>query len=493
MHTTHSCCTCLSRRECLTLLSSAASVPGLAAKALSEQTSQRIYEPGGPIDPAGLRPKPRVHIMAAILEMPRPYWLGWPGTAYDLDARQKEYLADLDSSAHRLGLHVDVEPSPISKEDAFSNFLGRVKSVHPHGVLVILQHMNCWNWADRLAREADTPVIIFSPIGTSFTGHVVEISRRKGVYVASTLDWRAVELGLRMIRAKQMFEEARILHIVGSSRGDSVIETLGCRVRAIPRDAFNTLFDRIPATNEVKAIAADFRRHAKAVREPTWQDSVNSARALVTAEQLMLQEQANNLSMDCLGMVGAKLVPTPPCGAWTILQDHGVTAGCEADLFGAVSLMLTSYLLDRPGYMNDPVADTARNLLVTAHCTCGTRIRGFNEPPVPYILRSHSESGLGVSVQVLWPVGQPVTLVRFTGPNELLVDTGTVVENIDTPPAGGCRTSLALKMDRIEDTRDVLGFHQVVTLGDHRRTLASFCQLYGIRLIHSPERSPSPA
>lgn len=483
----------MSRRECLQLLSSFALVPGAAASALGQEASGRKYEPGGPIDPASLRPKPRVHIMAAILEMPRPYWLGWPGTAYDLDARQKEYLADLDRSAALLGLQVEKEPAPISKEEAFDNFLARVKNSRPHGVLVILQHMNCWGWADRLAREAGTPVIIFSPIGTSFTGHVVEISRRKGVYVASTLDWRAVELALRMIRAKRMFEEARILHIVGSARADSAIDTLGCQVRAIPRDTFNNLFDRIPVTSEVKAIAADFRRHAKAVREPTWTDSLNSARALVTAEQLMLQEQANNLSMDCLGMVGARLVPTPPCGAWTILQDHGVTAGCEADLFGAVSLMLTSYLLDRPGYMNDPVAETARNLLVTAHCTCGTRIRGFDQPPAPYILRSHSESGLGVSVQVLWPVGQPVTLVRFTGPNELLVDTGTVVENIDTPPAGGCRTSLALKMDRIEDTRDVLGFHQVVTLGDHRRTLASFCQLYGIRLIHSPERSPGAA
>ena len=41
------------------------------------------------------------------------------------------------------------------------------------------------------------------------------------------------------------------------------------------------------------------------------------------------------------------------------LQDQGITAGCEADLFGATSMMLTSYLLDRPGYMNDPVAETA--------------------------------------------------------------------------------------------------------------------------------------
>jgi len=64
-----------------------------------------------------------------------------------------------------------------------------------------------------------------------------------------------------------------------------------------------------------------------------------------------------------------------------------------------------------------------------------------------------------------------------------------VVKNIDTPPAGGCRTSVELQMDNIEDCRDVKGFHQVVTLGNHRRILEGFCELYGIKHIHSPERS----
>jgi hypothetical protein len=86
-------------------------------------------------------------------------------------------------------------------------------------------------------------------------------------------------------------------------------------------------------------------------------------------------------------------------------------------------------------------------------------------------------------------VGAPVSLIRFKDANELIVDTGTVVSNVDTPPAGGCRTSVEIKMDNIEDCRDVLGFHQVVTLGHHRRVVEAFCQLYGIKVIHSPERS----
>jgi hypothetical protein len=39
----------------------------------------------------------------------------------------------------------------------------------------------------------------------------------------------------------------------------------------------------------------------------------------------------------------------------------------------------------------------------------------------------------------------------------------------------------------VEDARDVMGFHQVVTLGNHRRIVEAFCQLYGIKVVHSPE------
>ena len=486
MQTPHQCSGCLSRRHCLQIVATAAAGLAFSGEFFPALAKARKADPDF-VDPTRLRPHPKVRLDAVILQQPRPYWLGWPGTTYNLDQRQKEYRGLLAGSCQRLAIELHEEDKPIEDEAAMAAFLKAVRERKPDGLLVILQHMNCWNWVNRLAAEAGVPLIVFSPIGTSFTGHVAGISRQPGVYVVSSLEWSAVEDGLRMVRAKRMFEETRMLWIQGNQRNETILDRLGTKVRAIPRNTFNELFDKMPVNEEVKDVAATFRKHAKRVVEPNWQDSLNSARVYTTAKRLMTDEQANALSMDCLGMVSAKLVPTPPCGAWTLFQDIGVTCGCEADLFGAPSLMLTSYLLDRPGYMNDPVAETAKNLLVASHCVSGTRLNGFGQKPAPYILRSHSESGLGISVQVLWPVGAPVSLIRFQDPKQLILDTGTVVNNIDTPPAGGCRTSVEIKMDNIEDCRDVLGFHQVVTLGTHRRTVEAFCQLYGIKVIHSPE------
>jgi hypothetical protein len=482
---THRCSGCLSRRQCLKLITTAA-----ASFSVGPSLYTALAKTGKPdpqfVDPERLRPHPEVNIEAAILEQPRPYWLGWPGTTYDLDAHQKEYRAQLAASCKKLGLTLREQSQPISDEAALSALIKGVSDRKPHGLLVILQHMNAWGWANRLAQEAGVPLIVFSPIGTSFTGHVNDISRRPGVHVVSSLEWPAVEDGLRMIRAKRMFEETRLLWIQGKARNETVLDRLGVKVRAVPRDMFNELFAQMPESQEVKDVASTFRKHARKIIEPTWQDQLNCARAYTTAKRLLAEEKANALSMDCLGMVSDKLVPTPPCGAWSMLQDQGITAGCEADLHGATSMLLTSYLLDRPGYMNDPVAETAKNLLIVSHCTSGTRLDGFDKKPVPYILRDHSESSLGVSVQVLFPVNKPVSLIRFRDTNELILDTGKVVSNVNTPPAGGCRTSVEVAMDDVEDCRDVLGFHQVVTLGNHRRLVEGFCQLYGIRVVHSP-------
>jgi L-fucose isomerase-like protein len=441
------------------------------------------------IDVASLRPQPPVRVAAAFLELPRPYWLGWPGTTYDLEQHQQDYTTQLKTSAQQLGITLEPAGKPIADKEALTNWIAQQKSNPPDGLLVMLQHIHTWSWVTQIAQETGIPLLVFAPVGTAFTGHVDGAARLPGVHVMSTLAWSAVEDGLRMIKAKRQFAETRVLWIRGNQRQETVLDRLGVKVRAIPRDMFNQEFDKQTVTTEVLDVASDLRNHAHKIVEPTEDDTVNAARAYVAAKRLLAQEKACALSMDCLGMVGARLVPTPPCAAWTLLQDQGITAGCEADLFGAASLMLTSYLLDRPGYMNDPVPETYKNLLIAAHCTSGTRLEGFDKPPAPYVLRDHSESSLGVATQVLWPEGQPVTLARFTSPHEMIIDTGTVVSNVETPPAGGCRTSVEIAMDGIEDCRDVKGFHQVVVLGNHRRILEGFCELYGIKHIHSPRQS----
>jgi hypothetical protein len=423
--------------------------------------------------------------MTAISREKPPYWLGWPGTAYPVEGERVRYTRAIADAGQRVGIEILEERQPLEDGAAVAAFVKKVQTEKPDAVLVMLQHFAGWGTAGEIAK-AGVPTIVFAPVGTAFTGHVNSLAFQPGVHVISSLEIPAIEQSLRMVRAKRQLETTKMLIISGNERKEGKFGLVN--LQYIPRTTFEEMFNRTPTTEEAKWVAHQRFREAQKVIEPTQQDGRNAARSYIAAKQLLKNEGCNALTTDCLGMVSQKEVPTPPCMGASIFQDHGVTYGCEAAVAPAVSLMLTSYLFDKPGFMNDPVPETAKNVLIAAHCVSGTRIYGLDRQKehAPYILRSHSESNLGVSTQVLWPVGQPVTLVQFFKPDALYLDTGTVVGNVDTPPAGGCRTSVEIQMDSIEDCRDVQGFHQVVFYGNHRRDVEAFCQLYGINVVHSP-------
>ena len=478
-------------RRCFLATTSKAAIAAAGAVAIGT-TATAVAQGSGLteyIDPAAFRPKPLVKVKCVTAREKPPYWLGWPGTSYDLEGHRKEYNQIFSDCAKKVGVELEFVEPPLESPEAVEAFAKAIADEKPDAVIVGVQHMASWGAADQIAK-AGIPTIIFSPVGTAFTGHVIEISRRPGVFVISSLNAGAMEQALRMVRAKRMFEESRLLVVAGDKRSESVLERLGTKVRYVPRPSMQDMFAKMPETEEVHEAAKMMMKEAKKIVEPTKQDVLNAARSYVSAKRLMKDEESNAITTDCLGMVTQKTVPTPPCMAASMFQDVGLTYGCEADVFGAISLMFTSYLFDRPGFMNDPVPETVKNVLIAAHCVSGTRLNGLDKEREPFVLRSHSESNIGVSLQVLWKEGQPVTLVRFQSPNELILDTGTVVGNVDTPPAGGCRTSVEIAMDRVEDARDVMGFHQVVFYGNCRRDIQAFCQMYGIKVVNSPQYAP---
>jgi hypothetical protein len=74
--------------------------------------------------------------------------------------------------------------------------------------------------------------------------------------------------------------------------------------------------------------------------------------------------------------------------------------------------------------------------------------------------------------------------MQFVGPDKMILGSGKVLRNHDTPPAGGCRTSVELALDGPADTRDTKGFHQLFIYGDHVWDFTAYGQLYGITTEH---------
>jgi len=413
------------------------------------------------------------------------YWMGWPGASYDIKGRQKQYTTVLTDAAKKLGIALDFVKSPIDGDKAAGEFLANLKKSPPDGVMLVSMSLNQgWRQINKIAKErGDIPTIVFSQMGTSFTQHLQATRNIPGVFVAATQDVGWLAFGLRMLNTIRQMKNTRICIVRGRKGSDKKLDVIGTTLHYIPGNRFIEELKKVKESDEIKAIADYYTKKAKKIVEPTKKDILDAAKNYVVCRRLMQTEKCQGFAMDCLGPVSRRLIP-PPCMAFMRLRDEGIVGACEADWNAAISSRLTHLLFERPGFMQDPAPNTVNNTLMGAHCTCGARLRGFDKDPEPFILRSHSESNLGVAPQVLWPVGEKATIMKFVGPSRIILGAGKVVSNIDTPPAGGCRTSVEITVDGVADSRDVKGFHQLFILGDLTNMFKAYGQLAGIKVEH---------
>jgi hypothetical protein len=414
------------------------------------------------------------------------YWMGWPGAAYDIDARQRDYTRILTSAAEKFNVQLEVQPEPLTDENAVKTCLAQLKTQPPNGLIVVSMSLNqSWPHIDNIAKNrGEIPTVVFSPMGTSFTQHLQGTRNIPGVYVAATQDLEWLTFAVRMLRTIWDMKNTRLCIVQGDKEQDRTLNVIGTTLHYVPRSRYPQEYKKVEESDEVRELAEYYGKNARKIVEPTKQDIINSVKNYVLARRIMAADNCQGISVDCLPLVENRLIPAPPCMAWLRLNDEGSVGACEAEWNSAISLRLTSLLFDRPGFMQDPAPNTVNNTLMGAHCSCPTRLAGFDKPPESFILRSHSESKTGVAPQVLWKEGQKVTIMKFQGPESIILGTGKVLANIDTPPAGGCRTSVELELDGVADARDTKGFHQLFIYGDLELPFKAYCQLAGINVVH---------
>jgi len=428
--------------------------------------------------------KPRVRAVFMRPKSQDDFWMTWPGQAYDAKARQADYTKTLTDAADELGVQLELSQEPLSDQAEVNIFLEQLKKSPPDGVLVTIMCMPCWGMVNEfVAQRGDIPTIVFSPMGTSFTGHLQATRKAPKTFVAATQDYTWLAQGMRMFRTMWDMKNTRLCIVRGEETKDQPLDVIGTTLHFIPESRWIDGWKEVETTDEVRAIADYYTKEAKKIVEPKPEDILNAARAYVLARRVMAAENCQGISVNCLPHIRNNLVPCGPCLAWSKLRDELVVAACEADWNAAISSRLTHLLFRRPGFMQDPAPNTVNNTLMGAHCTCATKLDGPDKPHEPFILRTHSEPNKGVATQVLWRIGQEVTVMKFTGPNAIILGTGRVVANIDTPPSGGCRTSVELAMDNVEDCRDCKGFHQLFIYGKLDRQFKAYCQLAGIDVV----------
>ena len=273
--------------------------------------------------------------------------------------------------------------------------------------------------------------------------------------------------------------------VISVSRRYSDYESaFGVSLETVDQDELKRRFEAT-ADEEAEAKARAYAERATELVEPDFPGLVEASRLVVAVERLMEETQASGLAVACFNLIG--ILGTTSCLAVSMLNDSPRWIGaCEGDLDSALTLMLVKMVTGRPGWIANPnlQGDDTINFV---HCTSALHLGGGDHA---FRLRSHHESGQGVSPEVELPVDEEVTLVRFgMEEGKLTVQRGRALEPAREP---SCRTQLRVDVGGLDGyLREVLGCHQVLVYGDIRSQMRYAAELLGIETVE-PDTSVGP-
>jgi len=423
----------------------------------------------------------RISVVFTCNEPDRP---GWPYINYDCEGRAEEIIKIL-----RRGL-----PNSEFTHYVFSHKdeVNQVDWERFDGIVVYMIS-GMWRGIAEKIIEMGRPTILIDDLygGSGGFLRAFSMAKRKNLPVVGVASSNMNDTidAIRLLGVIKMLKNSRILDITDRDVSDiskKIREAFGIRVIKMTSDELNAYYEK---TNEAEAekIADKWIREALKVVEPTREEIVKSARMYLALKRAMQDSDADAVTIDCLNLYYGGKLPAYPCLALFQLNNEGSTGVCEADLNSTITQLMMRYLTGRPGYVSDPVIDTASNQIIYVHCVASNRVYGPNGLSNPYIIRSHSEDRKGAAVQSLMPLGETVTTLRINvEAKAMCIHQGITVANIEDDKA--CRTKLAAETDaeRILENWNAevdFGWHRVTLYGDWRRQAINLARLLGLKII----------
>ncbi len=343
--------------------------------------------------------------------------------------------------------------------------------------------------------NAGLPTIVFSQ---PFSGHCWLYFPRwlkegKKCLPLVTSDWKELDRAVALMRVAPRMRETRII-VVNAPLGtapacsaENITQRLGSEVVTISIPQSIELFNAVPmAAAEAEAEEYWLSKAVKVV-EPTREEIVAASRYYLALKDLMIKERARAVtSSGCMG------APAKGCLAFSKLNDLGLVGACEGDIDSTLTMLLFGYAFGVPGFITDPVFDTARNALIHFHCTSATKMDGPSGERFPFNIRTQTDSHQGVALEVENRVGQVVTCAKFVNLDTMVLSTGKIIAVTHDPL--GCRTQF---ITEVKDARSMFAnwgagkvegdtmtlLHRAVFYGDYMEPMKQLGTLMGFNVV----------
>ncbi len=343
--------------------------------------------------------------------------------------------------------------------------------------------------------EKGLPTVVFSQ---PFSGHgwmyfPAWAKQGKKVVLMPSSDWSDLDKVVNLLRVKPHLAQTRILVIRGpvgtaaACSAEQVKAKLGCEM--IPVTVEETLKAHEAVTlRDAEAEAQDYWiSKARKIVEPTKDEIISSARYYLAIKRMMMEKGARAVtSSNCMGE------PAKGCFTFSKLGDQGLVGACEGDMDSTLTMLIFGYAFGVPGFITDPVFDTANNALIHFHCTCATRMAGPKSKRLPFNIRTQTDSDKGVALEVEMPLHQDVTCAKFVNLDTMLISTGNIFKV--THDELGCRTQFWTK---VKDARSMFQnwgagqieggvmalLHRAVFFGNHFQSVRDLSNLMGFKVV----------
>ncbi|MGL6193526.1 MAG: hypothetical protein ACRC2T_01745 [Thermoguttaceae bacterium] len=452
----------------------------------------------------------------------------WPNVGHDFRPVMKEYMDAFKKACPNIEFVSSMANGPEAAKTILTEDGDKVK-----GYIVI--QMNCWNQVVQTIAASGKPTLYcdylyagsggflvytagflrsetenFAFMSSSKMSDIVEAVKcfdlvLKGgsakefseavekVRVKSTKafdkNMKLKEDDLKCLSTKELLDALKKVKIitVGGPWMDYVgaaKETFGIEVINLDFTELNETWNKfMEEKTEAQKVADMWKREAKVVEDVSDETLLKSA-AMYLAEKAVCEKHgAMGITVNCLGGFYGKHIFAYPCLGFHQLLNEGMIGGCECDIRSALTMaVFTTLTKGRPGYISDPVMDSATRQIIYAHCVCANKMFGPDGESNPYEILTHSEDRQGASLRSIVPTGYMTTTVELKPETkQILFHQAVAVDNSFEDKA--CRTKICGEVpgdfEKLFTEWDQWGWHRVTYFGDLKKEVNDLANAIG--------------
>jgi hypothetical protein len=349
------------------------------------------------------------------------------------------------------------------------------------------------------------PVALFHlPVVGGHDWCLVKPWREEGnrITLFNSSDYGDLEQAAALLRVMPLLGKSRVLcspPFKGTPESfdpKKVKERLGVEMLSIADGRYDEVMAKVDE-DAAKKESKQWLDEAEEIVEPDLEEVVKGARASLTLNQLLEENQANAL---CVGSCMRWLKRGFPCLGFSRLNDRGIPAACDGDMDCVLTMLIFQHALNQAGFLGNAAGvDASKNAFHISHCSAPLRMEGPNSPRAPYKLRRHAEVRGGAVTEVHYRIGQTVTFTKLIHLDTLLIFTGKIIDVPQVPKGKerGCRTELVAEVKDAERLLENWGggalgpsatdyyasLHRIAYYGDHTRSIRHLAHLMGLKVV----------